>query len=226
MGGGRPVIPGEVSLAHHGVLFLDELPEFANNVLQALRQPMEEHEVRLVRVDGVYAFPCDFLLVAAANPCPCGHLGDPGHTCRCSPARVEAYRSKLGGPLMDRIDMHLDVRRPSSEKVIRGSSGMGSAEMREQVMAAREFAAWRKGRRPGTGEDADDLGTGPLMEGLGFDVRAQSALEGVAGRLSLGGRSIVKVARVARTIADVAQRERVCRDDVMEAVSYRAHLNG
>lgn len=229
VGGGRPVVPGEVSLAHRGVLFLDEFPEFANGVLQSLRQPMEEGEVRLVRVDGVYVFPCDFLLVAAANPCPCGHLGDPGHTCTCTPARIEAYRAKIGGPLIDRIDLHLDIRRPSSEKVIRGAGGMGSAEMRAQVMAARDFRAWREGRSgvvadPAEGQEA--LGSGPLMQGLGFDIRAQATLEGVASRLSLGGRSIVRVARVARTIADVAQRERVGRADVMEAVSYRGHLSG
>ncbi|WP_058270332.1 YifB family Mg chelatase-like AAA ATPase [Olsenella massiliensis] len=127
VGGGRPVIPGEISLAHHGVLFLDELPEFATNVLQALRQPMEDRCVRLVRVDGLYSFPCDFQLVAAANPCPCGHLGDPARSCSCAPGRVQAYQGRIGGPPLDRIDLHLDVRRPPSQLVVKGVRGVGSA---------------------------------------------------------------------------------------------------
>ncbi len=101
VGGGRPVLPGEISLAHEGVLFLDELPEFSRGTLQALRQPMEDHVVRIARVDGVYRFPCDFQLVAAANPCPCGHLGDPGHDCTCTQPRIAAYQARIGGPLMD-----------------------------------------------------------------------------------------------------------------------------
>lgn len=217
MGGGRPVIPGEISLAHHGVLFLDELPEFASNVLQSLRQPMEEGVVRLVRVDGVYSFPCDFLLMAAANPCPCGHLGDPGHVCSCPPGRVERYQSKIGGPLMDRIDLHVDVRRPESRKLIRCAEGLSSESMREQVLRARAFRRDREARMPsGPGQT--------LVGALSFEPRAQAALEGMASRLNLGGRSIVKLARVARTMADLAERASVSREDVLEASAYRCHL--
>lgn len=217
VGGGRPVIPGEISLAHHGVLFLDELPEFASNVLQSLRQPMEEGVVRLVRVDGVYSFPCDFLLMAAANPCPCGHLGDPGHVCSCPPGRVERYQSKIGGPLMDRIDLHVDVRRPESRKLIRCAEGLSSESMREQVLRARAFRRDREARMPsGPGQT--------LVGALSFEPRAQAALEGMASRLNLGGRSIVKLARVARTMADLAERASVSREDVLEASAYRCHL--
>ena len=130
IGGGRPVTPGEISLAHRGVLFLDELPEFSTNVLQSLRQPMEDGVVRLVRVDGTYRFPCEFQLIAASNPCPCGYLGDPGHGCSCSPARIQCYQSKIGGPLMDRIDIHVSVQRPQSDLVIEGVAGMDSKTMR------------------------------------------------------------------------------------------------
>lgn len=217
VGGGRPVMPGEVSLAHGGVLFLDELPEFATNALQSLRQPLEDHEVRIVRVDGVYVFPCDFQLVAAANPCPCGHLGDDAHECTCAPARVAAYQRRIGGPLMDRIDVVVDVHRPASTDVIRGSEGAGSAEMLDQVMAAREFSAWREAR------DEARLDSGLRgVSRLGFEPSARAFFEVSAERLALGGRAIARVGRVARTIADMGGHELVSRDDVGEALQYRS----
>ena len=217
VGGGRPVMPGEVSLAHGGVLFLDELPEFATNALQSLRQPLEDHEVRIVRVDGVYVFPCDFQLVAAANPCPCGHLGDYAHECTCPPARVAAYQGRIGGPLLDRIDVVVDVHRPASTDVIRGSEGAGSSEMLEQVLAARDFASWREAR--------DDARFGSGVRGvarLGFEPSARTFFEDSAERLALGGRAIARVGRVARTIADMGGHELVSRDDVGEALQYRS----
>ena len=215
IGGGRPIIPGEVSLAHRGVLFLDELPEFANNVLQALRQPLEEHVVRLVRAEGKYVFPSDFMLVAAANPCPCGHLGDPGHACICAPARVEAYQSRMGGPLANRIDMHIDVARPASRTVIAGSGGLSSRQMADMVSSAREFATYRRAHSGQT--------TGVTES---FDDEARSAFEVIASRLAMGGRSIARAARVARTIADIEHHERVTRDDIVEACTYRGRSHG
>lgn len=215
IGGGRPVLPGEVSLAHRGVLFLDELPEFGSGTLQNLRQPLEDHEVRIVRVDGAYVFPCDFQFVAAANPCPCGHLGDPGHVCRCTPARIEAYQSRIGGPLMDRIDVCVDVARPSSDRIIQGESGMGSAEMAERVRAGREFASWRRAR-DSCGEGASEL------ERAAFRPDARAYFEGFARRQALGGRAIVRIGRVARTVADVGQHERVECDDVRVACLFRS----
>lgn len=217
VGGGSPVTPGEASLAHRGVLFLDELPEFAPGVLQALRQPMEDGEVRLVRAEGTYAFPCRFQLVAAANPCPCGHLGDRGHACRCTPAEVDRYQGRIGGALLDRIDVYVDVRRPAAGRVIGGSEGLGSAAMREQVAAAREFCSWRAARG-GDGE------AGPGLQSLGLTDDASRSLERLAERLCLGGRAIARTARVARTIADLAGRERVEPADVAEACSYRSRV--
>ena len=205
--------PGEVSLADKGVLFLDELPEFGRGALQAMRQPLEDGEVRIVRVDGVYAFPCDFQLVAAANPCPCGHLGDPDAECACTPARVAAYQGRIGGPLMDRIDVVVDVARPSGRKVIREQRGMSSAEMAALVGQARERAARR--------ERSDDGRAGPVAAAL-LDLGAQRTFEGLADRLRLGGRAIARVARVARTIADLAGHDRVTSDDIVEAVGFRS----
>jgi magnesium chelatase family protein len=215
VGGGRPVRPGEISLAHKGVLFLNELPEFGPSVLQALRQPMEEREVRIVRVDGTYIFPCDFMLVAAANPCPCGYLGDPDHHCTCSASRIQTYQSRIGGPLMDRIDVLVDVARPDSSRIISGEEGLSSEQMAEQVAVARGFASWRRERS----DDKPDR-TRNVPE-LGLDAQARASLEGVANRLGLGGRNIVRIARVARTIADLAESEEVKRDHVMEACAYR-----
>jgi magnesium chelatase family protein len=216
LGGGRPVTPGEVSLAHRGVLFLDELPEFANNVLQSLRQPMEDGCVCLSRAEGKYVFPCDFMLVTAANPCPCGHLGDPGHPCTCAPARVESYQARMGGPLANRIDMHIDVARPASSKVIEGGSGMSSKEMSELVLAGREFAAHRKKGSVGR--------TRSVAESM--EPAARQAFETIASRLSMGGRAIARVSRVARTIADIEHHDLITRDDIVEACSYRGRAHG
>ena len=213
IGGGSPVRPGEVTLAHHGVLFLDELPEFSTNVLQSLRQPFEEHVVRLVRADGLYRFPCDFTFLAAANPCPCGYLGDPAHACTCAPAKVAQYQSRVGGPLKDRIDVHIFVSRPDSRKVVEGTRGMSSAQMRDLVLGAREFRAWRESGLGHEGEEG--------LESMVLGEEAASVLESMARSLGFGGRSIVRVAKVARTIADIRQGEAVSKEDVLEACAYR-----
>ena len=204
--------PGEVSLAHKGVLFLDELPEFNNATLQSLRQPLEDHRVRIVRVDGSYVFPADFMFMAAANPCPCGHLGDPGHTCICTPARIQAYQGKIGGPLMDRIDVFIDVARPSSRKVIRGAEGLSSAAMADQVSSARTYRSWResRGKKAGNG-----------LSGVAMEERAREVLETLAERKGFGGRGIARVAAVARTIADLEEHEVIGVEEVIEACSYR-----
>ena len=218
IGGGRPIMPGEISLAHRGVLFLDELPEFATNVLQALRQPLEEKEVRLVRVDGVYSFPCDFQLVAAANPCPCGHLGDPGHVCTCSPARVNTYQSRIGGPLMDRIDVVVEVARPSPERIIHGQRGMSSAQMAKDVLEARDRASFRMAKLDEDERQRAGLGQ---VSSLAFSAKAINMLEQMAGRLVLGGRGLSRVALVARTVADLESHDMVLPEDVIEACGFR-----
>ena len=172
IGGGRPVTPGEVSLAHKGVLFLDELPEFNNATLQSLRQPLEDHRVRIVR----------------------------------------AYQGKIGGPLMDRIDVFIDVARPSSRKVIRGAEGLSSAAMADQVSSARTYRSWRasRGKKAGNG-----------LSGVAMEERAREVLETLAERKGFGGRGIARVAAVARTIADLEEHEVIGVEEVIEACSYR-----
>lgn len=225
IGGGKPVLPGEICLAHKGVLFLDELPEFANNVLQALRQPLEERCVRLVRAEGTYVFPCDFMFLAAANPCPCGHLGDSGHACICPEPRIARYQSKLAGPLVDRIDICLDIARPDPSKIVHAASGLSSSEMRTQVEGALAFRLdrIREAKRrttPALSEiKQSDSSTVVLQEWMA--IKAQAQLESIAQRLCLGGRAIKRLVRVARTIADLEEHENIEVSDVLEACMVR-----
>lgn len=208
IGGGRPIKPGEISLAHNGVLFLDELPEFASNTLQALRQPLEDHVVRLVRVDGLYTIPANFMMVAAANPCPCGYYGDVDTPCKCRPSEIEHYHNKIGGPLIDRIDICMTVGRPSSKAVVHQQAGLSSSEMRDQVQEALEFRKWRL-----------EKGLNCAAETL--SVKGKQELEHLAHRMKFGGRAIVRTTKVARTIADLHQEKYITSEDILEACMYR-----
>ena len=220
IGGGRPVRPGEVSLAHNGVLFVDELAEFPANVLQTLRQPMEDGVARVVRVEGAFAFPARFQLVAASNPCPCGNLGDPERPCTCSAARVERYQEKLGGPVADRIDMALTIRRPDPEEIVLGVEGLTSEDMRAMVTRSRAFAAWRAAKadertRVNCVNKRDDR---PVMP-----AEAEEALLALARSAHLTGRGITRLARIARTIADMAESEHILPGHIREAAAYRGN---
>lgn len=225
LGGGRPVRPGEVSLAHNGVLFMDELGEFNRTALQSMRQPLEEHVVRVTRVDGTYTFPCDFQLVAASNPCPCGHLGDPAVACTCSPAAVASYRAKLVGPLVDRIDLVVNLERPAVDEMLGASRGTGTARLRERVLAARAFAQWR-GRQEGQGPPAPGAedGRGRLARAVELGrlgAAARSLLEAIARTQALSVRALVSAVRTARAIADMEESAEVLEDHLLEAVGYR-----
>ena len=223
VGGGSPVRPGEISLAHGGVLFLDELGEFSRNALQALRQPLEERVVRVVRAEGSYAFPCDFQLVAASNPCPCGHLGDAGAACSCSATAIRNYRSKLAGPLVDRIDIVCMLERPRAEEVMGQAGGATSAQLRQLVGAAREHARWRLGRRGGApqGGQAGGGRVARAMAEAGVDEGARECLESVMDRRALSVRAVMSTLRVARVIADMERSLLVACDHVLEALGYR-----
>lgn len=221
VGGGRPVRPGEISLAHGGCLFLDELAEFPASVLQMLRQPLEEGCVRIVRVDGMYVFPARFQLVAASNPCPCGYLGDREVQCTCSATAIERYRAKLAGPLIDRIDIVIDVSRPDPALIIEGAEGMDSAELKRQVERGRSFAA-RRARRAGEQGRAARCSTLEQAVGLfGLDEEAERALVGLARVNKLTGRGIKRLCRIARTIADIDEAPGVSRGHVLEASMFQ-----
>ena len=218
VGGGRPVRPGEISLAHGGILFLDELAEFPNNVLQTLRQPLETGSVRIVRVDGAYTFPSRFQLLAASNPCPCGYLGDREIACSCTPGQVLRYRSKLSGPLADRIDITIDVARPDPELIVRGTEGMSSQDMRALVERGRAYRTRRNIEEEHTVSDASVEGAVALFA---LDDRASAALIRLARAQHLTGRGIVRVCRIARTIADIDEAPRVSEAHVLEAAMFR-----
>lgn len=218
VGGGRPVRPGEISLAHGGVLFLDELAEFSSQTLQMLRQPLEDGTVRIVRVDGSYVFPAEFQLIAASNPCPCGYLGDREIACRCSDTAVERYQSKLGGPLADRIDVILQVSRPDAEMIVRGSEGMTTEEMCEQVERGRAFRSWRMGRMLKEGVDAlQSENPDSVVSEFLLDSSGNGTLLDIAHRKRLTGRGIVRLCRIARTIADMEESEHTSTAHVIEA---------
>lgn len=217
VGGGNPLHPGEASLAHNGVLFLDELGEFSSAALQGLRQPMEEGEISLCRADGRAVFPAHFQLLAASNPCPCGYLGDREKRCKCSELQVNRYQGKLGGPLRDRIDLSCQVMRVDPAKVMRTGQGTSSRTLAGKVAAARERAAAR-------GEDYRALAStvpAQVIEACKLTSAQQLLLEDMARVHCLSGRGIVRVLRVARTIADLDGHEAVSDDCLLEALMFR-----
>lgn len=217
VGGGTPLRPGEASLAHHGVLFLDELGEFASNTLQALRQPMEEGRIVLCRADGRAVFPAKFQLVAASNPCPCGYLGDRDHECTCGEGQLSRYRSKLGGPLKDRIDLICEVARVDPSRVLESGGGVSSSALADQVMAARERAAFRGG------EDVPLAAATPreVIDACGLADSQRRLVEDMSRVHHLSGRGVIRVLRVARTIADLDGSERVEDGHLYESFMYR-----
>lgn len=229
LGGGTTLVPGDVSLAHRGVLFLDELPEFHRDVVEQLRQPLEEGEVRLARAGGRVVYPARFLLVAAANPCPCGYAGDRLRACSCSPSVIGRYQQKMSGPLLDRIDLVVHVPRSSLSKASPGDQ-IGrenkSATNSEHRRAKHSIVvARRRQSRRFTGKrfvSCNAEATGALIRQLvELDVQARSLLEHAETRLGLSPRGFVRVLKVARTIADLDDREEVLLDDVTEALQYR-----
>jgi magnesium chelatase family protein len=215
VGGGSPPRAGEVTLAHGGVLFLDELGEFSRDALEALRQPLEEGRVSLTRARYTIEFPCSFLLVAAANGCPCGH-GEEDERCDCSPLSIRRYQAKLSGALADRIDISLAVHRPSAEEM-GGEAGESSAVVRQRVIAARE----RQERRLGAGRCNAAMTPAEARRHTRLQGSAALILASGHERLALSGRGYDRVLKVARTIADLAGSDRVDADHVGEALGLR-----
>jgi magnesium chelatase family protein len=217
VGGSSVPRPGEVSLAHHGVLFLDELPEFRRHVLEALRQPAEDGEVTLARAGRSITYPARFSLVAAMNPCPCGHLGDTVRRCRCTVPELQKYRRRISGPLLDRIDLQVDVPAVPAGALGGGGQGPGTAEVRERVLRVRRLSA---ARAPAARVNARLRGA-QLRALCALDQAGRDVLVQSVERLGLSARVHDKVLRVARTIADLAGAEAIAAAHVAEAVQYR-----
>jgi magnesium chelatase family protein len=224
VGGGRWPHPGEISLAHRGVLFLDELPEFSQRALEVLRQPLEDHMVTISRAQGSVTFPANFMLVAAMNPCPCGFMGDPGHECRCSPGAIVRYQKRLSGPLLDRIDIHVEVPRVEYQKLTGRQPGERSATVRERVRLARERQLKRFVGLPRVTANAD-MGPAEVHTFCGVEPGAEPLLQTASERLQLSARGFHRVLKLARTIADLAGCETIAVSHVAEALQYRPRMD-
>ena len=218
VGGGSPPRPGEISLAHHGVLFLDEFPEFARSALEALREPLETGHITIARAAQRAEFPARFQLIAAMNPCPCGYLGSTVRHCRCTPDQVARYQGRLSGPLLDRIDLHVEVLSLPAPQLLQAPAGEPSAALAARAAAARERALARQG------------GPNAALQGQAIDAHshlhpaAGDLLQKAATQLGWSGRGVHRALKVARTIADLAGSEPVLAPHVAEAIQYRRVL--
>ncbi|NJM37276.1 MAG: YifB family Mg chelatase-like AAA ATPase [Akkermansiaceae bacterium] len=221
LGGGTNPGPGEVSLAHHGVLFLDELPEFRRTTLEVMRQPLEDGHVTISRAAGSLTFPANFMLVAAMNPCPCGYYGDVKRECRCSPRQIETYRQRISGPLLDRIDLHIEVplvdfRELSSE----ATTGEKSEVIRERVAAARGIQLERFKKFSNSTNSA--MGSRQVREHCKLSAEANGYLEHAMAEMNFSARAHDRILKVARTLADLGGALDIRANDVLEAIQYRS----
>lgn len=220
VGGGSIPRPGEISLAHRGVLFLDEIVELSPHVLEVLRQPIEDKTVSISRARGSLTFPANFLLVAARNPCPCGHYGDPVKACTCSPAMVQRYQARLSGPLLDRIDLHVEVMRVDYDKLMGDSRAEPSKAVRARVEAARQVQAARFRDLPNVFANAD-MSVSEIAHFCVLAPDARQLLELSVKRMQLSGRAYHRVLKLSRTIADLSSSDRIEINHVAEAIQYR-----
>jgi magnesium chelatase family protein len=222
IGGGSIPKPGEVTLGHHGVLFLDELPEFPRAVLEVLRQPLEDGVVHIARVHAALSYPARFMLIAAMNPCPCGYLDDADHNCTCTPGEIRRYARKISGPLLDRIDLHVKVERPDYDELTTVIPQESSEQIRQRVMAARKIQEERL--QPYGLTCNAHMGHQEIRETAQVTTEAQELLRQVFEKLSLSARSYDRIIKVARTIADLGNDKKIRKCHIAEAVSYRNSL--
>ncbi len=219
VGGGTNPRPGEITLAHRGVLFLDEFPEFGRQVLEALRQPLEDGVISVTRVAKTLMFPARFMLIAAMNPCPCGQLTDPDRECQCSPSQVQKYRRRISGPLLDRIDLHIEVPPVKYDKLSSEKVAEESASVRERVKTARENQLERFSDL--SIKTNSEMGTKEIKRFCQVDEQTKELLKNAAQQLHLSARSFYRVLKLARTIADLASDEAIKTQHVAEALQYR-----
>jgi magnesium chelatase family protein len=225
IGGGQTPRPGEVSLAHNGVLFLDESPEFKKNVLEVLRQPLEDGTVTISRATGSLSFPSRFILVIAFNPCPCGYLGDMKHNCRCTPAQVQRYESRLSGPLLDRIDMHLEVPSVPYKEMTAGNGGESSSVIKERVEQARALQKKRFAQRKNFYCNGQ-MTPKDLKQFCALDKPSEKLIADAVERLGLSARSYHRILKIGRTIADLDKNEGLQAKHIAEAIQYRRLEHG
>lgn len=220
VGGGTYPRPGEISLAHKGILFLDELTEFKRNVLEYLRQPLEDGEVTISRTRQSVVFPAQFTLVASTNPCPCGYFGDPIQNCTCSPRQRENYWAKLSGPLMDRIDLQVAVNRLKPEEMTKQTLGENTSTIRARVITARKLAEQRFNRESGISCNAE-MRSHHLRDFCVLDDASRNLLESAIRKLGLSARAMDRVLKVSRTIADLSGDQTLQSNHLAEAIQYR-----
>lgn len=223
LGGTANITPGEVSLAHHGVLFLDELPEFHRSTLEVMRQPLEDGKVTISRATGTMTFPSAFMLVAAMNPCPCGYYGDTKRNCRCSDKQVERYRQKISGPLLDRIDLHVEAPAVEYKELSDTLPAESSAVIRERILKARTIQNHRftKSRKSKITTCNARMSHAQLKEHCRLNDRGNELLKNAMADLNFSARAYDRILKVARTIADLAGSESIAPDHLLEALSYR-----
>jgi magnesium chelatase family protein len=221
VGGGGVPQPGEISLAHNGVLFLDELPEFKRTVLEVMRQPMEERRVTISRAKVALDFPANFMLIASMNPCPCGYYNHPEKECTCPPGAVQKYLNKISGPLLDRIDLHVEVTPVSFTELSNTTKGESSGNIRERVMKAREIQAERYKKTPGVYANAQ-MSSKQLREICILNQAGENLLKKAMERLNLSARAYDRILKVSRTIADIAESTDIKVEHLAEAIQYRS----
>ena len=220
VGGGTNPQPGEISLAHNGVLFADELPEFNKSTLEVLRQPLEDRKITISRAKYTVEYPCSFMFVASMNPCPCGYYGDPTHHCVCTPGQIQRYMSKISGPLLDRIDIQTEITPVPFKDISKTAQGEPSSAIRERVIAARRIQEERF--RPYKGVHCNAQMSERMIHSFAEpDTEGVALLRTAMERLSLSARAYNRILKVARTIADLAASERVMPEHLAEAISYR-----
>lgn len=221
LGGSAHITPGEISIAHHGVLFLDELPEFHRSTLEVLRQPLEDAKVTISRASGTMTFPASFMLVAAMNPCPCGYYGDTTRTCRCSPLQRERYRQRISGPLLDRIDLHVEAPAIKYSELSATELGETSAAIRQRIIQARQFQHKRFASQHKLGNNARMTPT-QLRKHCLLKSESQELLRKAITELNFSARAYDRILKVARTIADLAASPDIATEHLLEALSYRS----